>query len=156
MWAATPVQHRCTSLQHLDADCFSDSLRLKQFQKFDSTTTALGEVSSLVESKVSPLLASLLETVKDEKKVSLAVADPKLGAACFSLQNRCTTAQSLTMYSRQCHQQASLPRSQADLGFHDGRSVPCNSQPSHLPHPGPHAARALYNVPRLIAFVVPT
>ena len=62
------------------------SLRLKQFQKFESATTALGEVSSLVEGKVSPLLASLLETVKDEKKVSLAVADPKLGAALFSAE----------------------------------------------------------------------
>lgn len=32
-----------------------------------------------MEGKVTPRLASLLEGVKDEKKVSLAVADVKLG-----------------------------------------------------------------------------
>jgi nucleolar protein 58 len=57
----------------------SSSLKLKQFQKFDSAATALEEVSALIEGKVTPLLSSLLDTVKDEKKVSLAVADPKLG-----------------------------------------------------------------------------
>ncbi|KAI9840438.1 MAG: Nucleolar protein 58 [Thelocarpon superellum] len=60
-------------------------LKLKQFQKFDSAATALEEVSALVEGKVTPLLASLLDTVKDEKKVSLAVADPKLGNAINKL-----------------------------------------------------------------------
>lgn len=62
------------------------SLRLKQFQKFENATTALEEVSALVEGKVSPMLASLLDTVKDEKKVSLAVADPKLGRSSQPLQ----------------------------------------------------------------------
>jgi len=52
---------------------------LKSFKKFDSAATALEEVASLVEGKVSPRLASLLDEIKDEKKVSLAVADPKLG-----------------------------------------------------------------------------
>ncbi|KAI9885081.1 MAG: H(+)-transporting V0 sector ATPase subunit d [Watsoniomyces obsoletus] len=60
-------------------------LRLKQFRKFDSAATALEEASALVEGKVSPLLASLLDTVKDEKKASLAVADPKLGNAINKL-----------------------------------------------------------------------
>lgn len=55
------------------------SLKLKSFQKFDSAATALEEVASLVEGKVSPRLAGLLDEIKDEKKVSLAVADPKLG-----------------------------------------------------------------------------
>jgi hypothetical protein len=32
-----------------------------------------------VEGKVTPRLASLLNEIKDEKMVSLAVADPKLG-----------------------------------------------------------------------------
>ena len=64
---------------------FLASLRLKQFRKFDSATVALEEASALVEGKVSPLLASLLDTVKDEKKASLAVADPKLG------QSSCVT-----------------------------------------------------------------
>ncbi|KAI9674100.1 MAG: Nucleolar protein 58 [Caeruleum heppii] len=60
-------------------------LKLKQFRKFDSAATALEEVSALVEGKVTPLLSSLLDSVKDEKKVSLAVADPKLGNAINKL-----------------------------------------------------------------------
>ncbi|KAI9714958.1 MAG: Nucleolar protein 58 [Candelaria pacifica] len=60
-------------------------LKLKQFQKFDSAATALEEVASLVEGKVTPLLSSLLDSIKDEKKVSLAVADPKLANAINKL-----------------------------------------------------------------------
>lgn len=52
---------------------------MKNFQKFDSAATALEEVAALIEGKVTPRLASLLDSIKDEKKVSLAVADPKLG-----------------------------------------------------------------------------
>ena len=54
-------------------------LKLKEFRKFDSAATALEEVSAIVEGKVSSRLAALLDTIKDEKKASLAVADPKLG-----------------------------------------------------------------------------
>lgn len=54
-------------------------MKLKTFQKFDNATTALEEVASIIEGKVTPRLANLLESIKDEKKVSLAVADPKLG-----------------------------------------------------------------------------
>ena len=54
-------------------------LKLKEFQKFDSASAALEEISSLVEGKVTPKLSSLLDSIKDEKKASLAVADPKLG-----------------------------------------------------------------------------
>lgn len=54
-------------------------LKLKKFEKFDSAATALEEISSLVDGKVTPMLAGLLDSIKDEKKVSLAVADPKLG-----------------------------------------------------------------------------
>ncbi|KAF9893158.1 Nucleolar protein 58 [Aspergillus nanangensis] len=60
-------------------------LKLKTFQKFDSAATALEEVASLVEGKVTPRLAGLLDEIKDEKKVSLAVADPKLGNAIGKL-----------------------------------------------------------------------
>ncbi|ODM14934.1 Nucleolar protein 58 [Aspergillus cristatus] len=63
----------------------SNLLKLKSFKKFDSAATALEEVASLVEGKVSPRLASLLDEIKDEKKVSLAVADPKLGNAIGKL-----------------------------------------------------------------------
>jgi nucleolar protein 58 len=61
-------------------------LKLKSFQKFDSATTALEEVTALLEGKVTPRLASLLNEIKDEKKVSLAVADPKLGKSTFWIQ----------------------------------------------------------------------
>lgn len=57
----------------------ASSLKLKSFQKFDSAAAALEEAASVMEGKVTPRLASLLEGVKDEKKVSLAVADVKLG-----------------------------------------------------------------------------
>ncbi len=58
---------------------------MKHFEKFDSAATALEEVAALVEGKVSPMLAKLLDTLKDEKKASLAVADPKLGVAINKL-----------------------------------------------------------------------
>ncbi|KAL4737355.1 nucleolar protein 58 [Aspergillus similis] len=67
------------------AEGVSNLLKLKSFQKFDSATAALEEVASVVEGKVTPRLASLLDEIKDEKKVSLAVADPKLGNAIGKL-----------------------------------------------------------------------
>ncbi|QSZ37524.1 hypothetical protein DSL72_008622 [Monilinia vaccinii-corymbosi] len=67
------------------AEGINGLLKLKQFQKFDSAATALEEVASLVEGKVSPMLTKLLDTLKDEKKASLAVADPKLGQAINKL-----------------------------------------------------------------------
>lgn len=57
----------------------TSSLKLKSFQKFDSAASALEEAASIMEGKVTPALASLLDGIKDEKKVSLAVADTKLG-----------------------------------------------------------------------------
>lgn len=49
--------------------------------KFEDAAQALGEYSSLTEGKVTPLLQQLLDDIKEERKASLAVADPKLGAA---------------------------------------------------------------------------
>lgn len=49
--------------------------------KFEDSAQALGEYSSLTEGKVTPMLQQLLDDIKDERKSSLAVADPKLGAA---------------------------------------------------------------------------
>ncbi|KIV79347.1 nucleolar protein 58 [Exophiala sideris] len=60
-------------------------LKLKEFQKFDSAAAALEEAAAIVEGKVTPKLSSLLDTLKDEKKISLAVADPKLGNAIGKL-----------------------------------------------------------------------
>ena len=53
--------------------------KLKTFQKFGSAAEAVEEAASVIEGKVTPRLASLLDGIKDEKKASLAVADPKLG-----------------------------------------------------------------------------
>lgn len=41
----------------------------------------MNEAAAIGEGQVTPLLSSLLDTLKDEKKASLAVADPKLGNA---------------------------------------------------------------------------
>ncbi|KAF3935874.1 hypothetical protein ABW20_dc0100581 [Dactylellina cionopaga] len=60
-------------------------LKLKQFSKFDSAATALEEVTALIEGKVSPMLSSMLDSLKDEKKTSLVVADVKLGNAINKL-----------------------------------------------------------------------
>lgn len=49
--------------------------------KFEDSAQALGEYGSLTEGKVTPMLQQLLDEIKDERKSSLAVADPKLGAA---------------------------------------------------------------------------
>ncbi|GES61845.1 nucleolar protein nop5 [Aspergillus terreus] len=73
------------STETATAEGVSNLLKLKSFQKFDSAATALEEVASLVEGKVTPRLAGLLDEIKDEKKVSLAVADPKLGNAIGKL-----------------------------------------------------------------------
>ncbi|KAH8763430.1 hypothetical protein BGZ57DRAFT_1007499 [Hyaloscypha finlandica] len=67
------------------AEGINGLLKLKHFEKFDSAATALEEIAALVEGKVSPMLAKILDTLKDEKKASLAVADPKLGVAINKL-----------------------------------------------------------------------
>ena len=56
-------------------------LSLKKMVKFEDSAQALAEYSSLTEGKVTPMLQQLLNDIKDERKASLAVADPKLGAA---------------------------------------------------------------------------
>lgn len=61
------------------AERVCELLKLKKFAKFDSAAAALEEAAALGEGKVTPMLAGLLDSLKDEKKASLAVADPKLG-----------------------------------------------------------------------------
>ncbi|KAI1432129.1 hypothetical protein GGR50DRAFT_625112 [Xylaria sp. CBS 124048] len=63
------------------ADAINSMLSLKKMVKFEDAAQALGEYSSLTEGKVTPLLQQLLDDIKEERKASLAVADPKLGAA---------------------------------------------------------------------------
>ncbi|KXT11025.1 hypothetical protein AC579_7328 [Pseudocercospora musae] len=60
-------------------------LKMKEFHKFESAAAALEEAAALTEGKVTPTLANMLSSIKDEKKVSLAVADPKLGNAIAKL-----------------------------------------------------------------------
>merc|ERR1711939_247288 len=50
-----------------------------------SASSALEEAAALTESKVTPMLSSLLDDLKEEKKATLAVADPKLGTAIAKL-----------------------------------------------------------------------
>ncbi|PNS14955.1 Nucleolar protein 58 [Sphaceloma murrayae] len=59
--------------------------KLKHFSKFDSASAALAEAAALTEGKVTPTLSKLLDEIKEEKKASLAVADPKLANAINKL-----------------------------------------------------------------------
>lgn len=81
----------------------SHSLKLKDFHKFDSAASALEQTAALVEGKVTPRLSGLLDSIKDEKKVSLAVADPKLGTMSTAFQDHEPRVDNL---HSQCHQQA--------------------------------------------------
>lgn len=63
------------------AEKINQELKLKEFVKWDSAATAVGEIGALLEGKVPPMLAKLMESVKDEKKISLAVADKNIGVA---------------------------------------------------------------------------
>ncbi|RYP63866.1 hypothetical protein DL769_006836 [Monosporascus sp. CRB-8-3] len=63
------------------ADAVNSMLSLKKMVKFEDSTQALAEYTSLTEGKVTPMLQRLLDDIKEERKASLAVADPKLGAA---------------------------------------------------------------------------
>ncbi|KAK4453033.1 hypothetical protein QBC34DRAFT_396096 [Podospora aff. communis PSN243] len=60
-------------------------IKYKEFVKFDSAAGALEEISGVIEGKVTPKLASLLNEFKDEKKVTLAVAENKLGSSILKL-----------------------------------------------------------------------
>lgn len=62
-------------------------IKYKEFAKFDSAAAALEEIAGIIEGKVTPKLASLLNEFKDEKKVTLAVAESKLGSAINKLPN---------------------------------------------------------------------
>lgn len=79
----------------LDADNLSERLstvdkivkeiKYKEFAKFDSAATALEEIAGVIEGKVTPKLAGLLNEFKDEKKITLAVAETKLGSSIVKL-----------------------------------------------------------------------
>ncbi|KUI53360.1 Nucleolar protein 58 [Cytospora mali] len=67
------------------AEKINNELKLKEIVKWDSAAAGLEEVAGLVEGKVTPMLMTLLESIKDEKKISLAVSDAKLGSAINKL-----------------------------------------------------------------------
>ncbi|KAF2704670.1 Nop domain-containing protein [Pleomassaria siparia CBS 279.74] len=61
------------------------ALKLKKFTKFEHSASALSEAAALSDGKVTPMLTTLLNELKDEQKASLAIADPKLGTAISQL-----------------------------------------------------------------------
>ncbi|EJT71499.1 nucleolar protein nop-58 [Gaeumannomyces tritici R3-111a-1] len=63
------------------AEMINNELKLKEFVKWESASAAVGEIGALLEGKVPPMLAGLMDAIKDEKKVSLAVADKNIGVA---------------------------------------------------------------------------
>ncbi|KAI1492256.1 nucleolar protein 58 [Biscogniauxia mediterranea] len=69
------------SQQLSSAEAVHSMLSLKKMVKFEDSAQALSEYSALTEGKVTPMLQNLLNDIKEERKASLAVADPKLGAA---------------------------------------------------------------------------
>ncbi|KAI0593291.1 nucleolar protein 58 [Biscogniauxia sp. FL1348] len=69
------------SQQLSSAEAINSMLSLKKMVKFEDSAQALSEYSALTEGKVTPMLQNLLDDIKEERKASLAVADPKLGAA---------------------------------------------------------------------------
>ncbi|KAI1417939.1 nucleolar protein Nop5 [Hypoxylon sp. FL1857] len=69
------------SKQLSSAEAINSMLSLKKMVKFEDSAQALGEYTALTEGKVTPMLQNLLNDIKEERKASLAVVDPKLGAA---------------------------------------------------------------------------
>ncbi|KAI0182078.1 nucleolar protein Nop5 [Hypoxylon sp. FL1284] len=69
------------SQQLAGAEAINSMLSLKKMVKFEDSAQALGEYTALTEGKVTPMLQNLLDDIKEERKASLAVADPKLGSA---------------------------------------------------------------------------
>jgi hypothetical protein len=59
-----------------DVAAVVDSLKLKKFQKFENAVTALNEAAALTDGKVSPMLSTLLQELKDETKASCTIYAP--------------------------------------------------------------------------------
>jgi nucleolar protein 58 len=56
--------------QSKDVSSIVEALKLKKFQKFDSAVTALEQAAALTDGKVTPMLSSLLEDLKEESKAT--------------------------------------------------------------------------------------
>lgn len=63
----------------------ADQFKIKAFEKFESAADALGEINSVIDAKVSDKLKQILSELKEEKKATLVVSDPKLGTAINKL-----------------------------------------------------------------------
>ncbi|EDU45094.1 Nucleolar protein 5A [Pyrenophora tritici-repentis] len=68
-----------------DASSVVEQLKVKKFAKFGSAVAALEQAAALHDGKVTPMLSSLLDELKDETKATLAVADPKLSNSIAQL-----------------------------------------------------------------------
>ncbi|TAQ90145.1 hypothetical protein B7494_g1566 [Chlorociboria aeruginascens] len=79
------LQHDDIFTEFETAEGVNGLLKLKSFEKFDSAAMALEECAALTDGKVTPMLSKLLDSLKNEKKASLAVLDPKLGQAINKL-----------------------------------------------------------------------
>ena len=126
-------------------------LKLKDFQKFDSAATALEEVSALIEGKVTSRLSSLLDTLKDEKKASLAVADPKLGIR-LSTPLRGIASN----HTRKCHQQASSTIYSTRLRLYNCRLVSRDTKSPSVVDPRPSPIRCFHHAARSVALALET
>ncbi len=65
---------------------FSSRIQLSMFRKWESAAEAVSELDKLIDGKVPPFLAKLMDSVKEEtKKLSLVVEDKNLGSALQKL-----------------------------------------------------------------------
>ena len=103
---------------------------------------ALEQTAALVEGKVTPRLSGLLDSIKDEKKVSLAVADPKLGMVTAEDYHSDSEADLCS----QCHQQATPALPQPYIRLHNAGSLSSYPESSPFPDPWSATTRYLYNV----------
>jgi nucleolar protein 58 len=68
-----------------DIKATKSAFKLKTFAKFENASSAVSEAAAIGEGKVTPMLAGVLDRLKEEKKASLIVADPKLATAIAKL-----------------------------------------------------------------------
>ena len=115
------------------------------------TCPALEQTAALVEGKVTPQLASLLDTIKDEKKVSLAVADPKLGMVLHPT----ISSPSADHFESQRNQQTSPALSQTHIRFHDCGPLPSHPKPLTVTHTWSSPTKRFHHDLRSIALTIP-
>lgn len=134
-----------------DATATAGLLKLKKFAKFGSAAEALDQAAAVQDGKVTPMLQKLLDSVKEEKKASLAVADAKIGK--FKSNNTPPRVEILSN-QRQRHYQDSRPQPQACRGRGLPRTSPCGARASPLSDLRPCSRRHPQDAPRSITLHV--